>query len=253
MIEKAYLNQKYTQEKLSLRQIAKLLEVSSGQVKYWLVQHGIPRRGVGFGALEPEERKLVQMRGIATLRAQARPRKFTLPKAELESLYCDRELSLQQIADLYEVSAQTVLNRLRREAIEVRDSDTAKRIRRRDPEVSRRASLARRGSKSHLWKGGRTALYLRVRTCLKMKAWRFSVFERDNYTCKHCGKRGGTLHADHITPMAKILTVAKVKTLEEAEALTILWDVKNGRTLCVRCHRQTPSYGRPLRDGVRTP
>lgn len=66
------------------------------------------------------------------------------------------------------------------------------------------------------------------------KTWRRAVFERDDYTCQHCGQRGnGTLEADHIKPWALF------KELR--------YDVNNGRTLCKSCHRKTPTYGNRLR------
>jgi len=53
--------------------------------------------------------------------------------------------------------------------------------------------------------------------------WVRSVYERDNYTCKKCGKRGGELHAHHIYSYAKF----KEKRTELA----------NGVTLCVDDHK----------------
>lgn len=61
------------------------------------------------------------------------------------------------------------------------------------------------------------------------KNWRKAVFERDNYTCQFCGIRGGTIHADHI------------KRWKDYPNLR--YEVSNGRTLCVQCHRKTPTYG----------
>lgn len=32
---------------------------------------------------------------------------------------------------------------------------------------------------------------------------RRQIFERDNFTCRYCGKRGGRLHCDHIIPLSR--------------------------------------------------
>lgn len=66
------------------------------------------------------------------------------------------------------------------------------------------------------------------------KAWRKAVFERDHYSCRHCGKSKKdypkmTLQADHILPQS---THPELKFV-----------VSNGRTLCLRCHKKTPTYG----------
>lgn len=64
------------------------------------------------------------------------------------------------------------------------------------------------------------------------REWRKQVFTRDNYTCQDCGARGVTLHADHVKPW---------RTHPECR-----YEVSNGRTLCVPCHRKTPTYGARL-------
>lgn len=79
------------------------------------------------------------------------------------------------------------------------------------------------------WQGGISSENDRVRNSGKYKRWREKVFKRDDYTCQICGIRGGKLHADHIVPFA----IDKSKR----------FDVDNGRTLCVDCHRQTETYG----------
>lgn len=61
------------------------------------------------------------------------------------------------------------------------------------------------------------------------KIWRKSIFERDNYTCQMCGQRGGDLEADHIIPWA--------------QSIELRYELSNGRVLCIKCHRQTPTYG----------
>ena len=64
--------------------------------------------------------------------------------------------------------------------------------------------------------------------------WRRYVFARDDYSCQICGLRGGRLNADHIIPYA----------LRPDLAL----DIDNGRTLCVICHRKTPTWGQGTRN-----
>lgn len=57
------------------------------------------------------------------------------------------------------------------------------------------------------------------------KEWRKAVFERDNYTCQLCGKRGGKLNAHHIERYRNCI-----------ERRT---DISNGITLCDACHKKT--------------
>lgn len=70
----------------------------------------------------------------------------------------------------------------------------------------------------------------RIRKSIAYRAWRTAVFERDDYTCQFCGKRGGRLNADHIKPFA--------------EFPALRFEISNGRTLCEPCHRRTPTFGR---------
>jgi hypothetical protein len=85
------------------------------------------------------------------------------------------------------------------------------------------------GEKSIFWKGGISSETELARKSPEYKVWRKSVFERDNYTCIHCGKIGGKLQADHIKPFSKY------KELR--------FDINNGRTLCINCHYKTDTYG----------
>ena len=62
-----------------------------------------------------------------------------------------------------------------------------------------------------------------------LKEWRQRVFQRDKYTCQICGSTEKRLQADHIKPWAYFPELRS--------------DVKNGRTLCVDCHKQTPTFG----------
>ncbi len=85
------------------------------------------------------------------------------------------------------------------------------------------------GEKSRFWKGGVSTENERQRKSKEYRKWRSDVFQRDDYTCQECNKKGGRLNADHIKPFAYF------KDLR--------FELSNGRTLCVKCHRKTDTYG----------
>jgi 5-methylcytosine-specific restriction endonuclease McrA len=59
---------------------------------------------------------------------------------------------------------------------------------------------------------------------LRYRKWRESVFMRDDYTCCDCGERGVYIEAHHIKSW--------VDFPDER------YNVDNGQTLCVRCHKE---------------
>lgn len=81
----------------------------------------------------------------------------------------------------------------------------------------------KKGNRPWTWKGGITPENKRIRGSAEGLHWRRAVKERDDFTCQICGVRGGRLHSDHIKPFA---------THPESR-----FDLDNGRTLCVECHR----------------
>ena len=96
-------------------------------------------------------------------------------------------------------------------------------------ELVRQSLIGKRGPLARNWRGGVTPINMLIRSSSEMKAWRVAVFERDNYTCQLCFKRGGIkLHADHIKPFARFPELR--------------FELSNGRTLCKPCHQTTPTY-----------
>lgn len=93
--------------------------------------------------------------------------------------------------------------------------------------------------------GRKTSITRLIRGSSKYRQWRSDVFETDNYTCQFCGVRGGEINADHIKPLHLILKENKIKDTTDSDFCEELWDINNGRTLCVPCHRTTDTYARP--------
>ena len=100
------------------------------------------------------------------------------------------------------------------------------------------------GENSPFWKGGRSQLSKRIKNSFRYKKWRELIFQRDNWICQKCRKRGGiTLHPHHKKSLATILEENNIKTLEGALNCKELWDVNNGITICRKCHKETETYG----------
>ena len=75
------------------------------------------------------------------------------------------------------------------------------------------------------WKGGITKSRISEMNTTQYKDWRKAVFERDNFTCQLCGKRGGNLQAHHIKSWIKYPELR--------------YELSNGQTLCLTCHKTT--------------
>lgn len=100
-----------------------------------------------------------------------------------------------------------------------------------------------RGANHPNWTGQASIMEI-ARKCLKNKEWKIRCLIRDNRMCVFCGENNNKkLEVDHIVPMIYILKKYHLKTLEEIENCAELWDISNGRTLCMSCHKKTDTYG----------
>lgn len=90
-------------------------------------------------------------------------------------------------------------------------------------------NLKASGERSNFWKGGVTPINQKIRTSLEYKQWRSNIFQRDEWICQTCGERGGKLHAHHIKSFAKYPELR--------------FELSNGITLCIDCHKLTDNYG----------
>lgn len=106
------------------------------------------------------------------------------------------------------------------------------------------------GEKHFNWNNGISALYRKIRRMTKYAEWRTYCFQRDNFTCVFCSRKATYLHVDHIRPFAAIVKDHNLTSTVEAQTCEELWNVNNGRTLCVPCHRKTDTYGRPHKQRV---
>lgn len=98
---------------------------------------------------------------------------------------------------------------------------------------------------------GRTPLVNLIRNLEETSRWRTEIFERDDYTCQECYKKGCYLEAHHKTSFAKLLSeflkeYDQFSPIEDKETLLRLamkwqpfWNINNGKTLCKKCHKKT--------------
>lgn len=100
------------------------------------------------------------------------------------------------------------------------------------------AADRQRGTLSHRYIDGRTPMLRRVRNSAAMDRWKLGVFERDEFSCRCCGQRGGRLHAHHLVLFSELITIFQIATYEEAMTCEFLWKIENGQTLCSVCHRR---------------
>jgi hypothetical protein len=185
--------------------------------------------------------------------------KVQLSKAMLHKKYIDEKKSVRSIASETGWGKSTILKRLYEYGISVRKNTTLRKGMRFNKEWRKNISdnhadvsgdrnpmhgVQRFGKDSPGWQGGKTPLMIGIRRLQRYSNWRFSIFERDSFTCTLCkDASGGNLEADHIEPLSYLVSYYEIKSTKEADNCAELWYMENGRTLCQSCHKETDTYG----------
>lgn len=205
---------------------------------------------------------------------KGRPRSIDLPVSELITLYVDQLWAVEKIAEEYGCSGPTVSDRLREAGVKIRHQNDTKRgapsSRRIAPKMPDAAIVFAYQARSNLSiselarvNGCPDAAIKRVlsdhgipvkppsqivvgkrngihnpnwrpdltederenrRDSAAHARWRQQVYKRDKFTCLRChDATGGNLNAHHI--------------VGHSSNVALRWEVSNGATLCVTCHR----------------
>ncbi len=100
-----------------------------------------------------------------------------------------------------------------------------------------RYNIHKIGKEAPNWQGGKTILIKKIASLKKYNLWRTRIFKRDNYTCQKCNKSiSGKLNVHHIITLSNLIKQYHIHTLKQAIKCRALWLIKNGITLCTKCH-----------------
>lgn len=108
-------------------------------------------------------------------------------------------------------------------------------------DYERLCSTRARGENNGNWNEN-VEFYRRARNWLNcVYEWHYKIFERDDYTCWICGRRGEILNAHHTYPFNQIIEDFVNKYGEDMERLKLYYPfitLENGITLCEKCHKE---------------
>lgn len=103
------------------------------------------------------------------------------------------------------------------------------------------------GKESPFYIDGRMGVVPSIRRSKKHAEWRRKVIERDGGACVECGTVPNRPHVHHIVEISSIIRPYMELNLGEASDIvlyikndpdSLLWDVRNGETLCFDCHQK---------------
>jgi len=93
----------------------------------------------------------------------------------------------------------------------------------------------------------------KIRNTTKYLTWRLLILKRDNFTCKICHasvkeNKGLRVDVHHAKTFDDICNENVVSTVEQALECKELWDLKNGISICYRCHKDIEKLRTKLRN-----
>lgn len=210
-----WLKNEYVSNERTASKIAKMCGVTHATILNWLDKHNIPRRN------RSESSKIRAAKKIGT-------QKYRDPDW-LKQRYVIDGLTVRDIATQIGCSFPTILHWLERHNID------------------RRPVASELSGEDHpSWNGGGNSLSKSIRSWQKYSDWRSQVLAKDGASCQKCGNTS-SLEVDHIVPLSYLLIQYGITSAEKALTCDPLWDVGNGRVLCVSCHRNTDTYGKGAR------
>ncbi len=201
----------YVEEDMTMTEIAPIYEVSYGAVRKWLIKYEIPLKGQGHVRASKEAARREKIRVTSEGRTVSDETREKIRQGNLGKP--KSEAHRQKLSEIKK--GKPAFNKGKKSPYPAWNKG--------------KPNPMFMGDKNPRWKGGITSENKKARETIEVQQWRKDVFERDNYTCQECKQRGGKLHAYHIKPF---VTFPELRT-----------DLTNGRTLCVSCHRNTPTYG----------
>ena len=98
------------------------------------------------------------------------------------------------------------------------------------------------------WNGGSIKILSQIRNQYEYRQWRADVFKKDKFTCQECGIIKCNLESHHIKALSVIVKENKVKNIDHAIACAEIWNINNGVTLCIECHKKTDNYFSKARE-----
>ncbi len=248
-MDKNWLEQKYLIEKLSLAKIGKELNCYSSTVRDYLKKYNIPIRSISQALkgrkLSSEHKEKVKLNIVKANLDRQKNGVSEEEKQRLRNIKPDRT-GIQHSIETKQKMRQKALGRKNSDLTKLKMSATRKNNPKYSGENHPLYGVSRedmKGEQNPNWNGGTHPLNKAIRACIKYTQWRDACFKRDNYTCQICKIKGGILNIDHIKQFAVILFLNKITNIEEAFICSELWDVDNGRTLCISCHKKTDTFG----------